>query len=71
MAKIRVLATRLGTEYELVPRIAYAAQVFEDSNDIDAVWTCIHEHKTAVDAQLCGVEFVTDRGLNRGQRGAA
>ena len=71
MAKIRVLATRLGIEYELLPRTVYTAQVFEDENDAEAVWTCIHEHKTAVEAQLCGVEFVTDRQLNRRERGAA
>ena len=71
MAKIRVLATRLGIEYELLPRVVYAAQVFEDVNNSEAVWTCIHEHRTAVEAQLCGVEFVTDRRLNKGDRGAA
>jgi hypothetical protein len=67
MAKIRVLATRLGTEYELLPRVVYAAQVFDDENAREAVWTCIHEHKSAVDAQMCGVRFVTDRP----RRGAA
>ena len=32
-----------------------------DDDDRVAVWTCIHEHKSAIDAQLCGVEFLTSR----------
>jgi len=71
MAKIRVLATKRGSEDELVPRTVYSAQVFEAENESEAVWTCIHEHKSAIDAQLCGIEFVTDRSLDRRHRGAA
>lgn len=55
MAKIRVLVAKLGIEHELVPRTVYTAQVFGEGNDDEPVWTCIHEHKTAIDAQLCGV----------------
>ena len=71
MAKIRILATKLGIEYELVPRVIYTAEVYEDGNDSEPVWTCIHEHKNALDAQLCGVEFLTDRPAGRRRRGAA
>lgn len=71
MAKILVLATKLGTEYELIPRVVYSAQVFDDENSSEAVWTCIHEHRTAAEAQMCGVEFLTDRPLHRRRRGAA
>lgn len=71
MSKIRVLATKLGIEYELVPRTVYTAQVFADGNDGEAVWTCVHQHKSAIDAQMCGVEFVTERSVDRRHRGAA
>lgn len=69
MARVRVLATDLSGESEPVPRIVYAAQVFEDLNEAEPVWVCIHEHNTTVAAQLCGVQFLTDRLLGRRRRG--
>ena len=71
MSKIRVLATKLGSEDELLPRLTYTAEVFDDGNDSEPVWTCVHEHKTPIAAQLCGVEFLTDRPVNRRHKGAA
>lgn len=69
MARVQVLAATPHDEGGAAPRIFYAAQIFEDNNDTLPVWTCIHEHRTTVAAQLCGVQFITDRLLGRRKRG--
>lgn len=67
MARVQVLAATPAVDGDAAPRIFYTAQIFED-NDAEPVWTCIHEHSTTVAAQLCGVQFITDRLLGRGRR---
>ena len=69
MARVQVLATTpTEEEPEATPRIFYVAQIFEDNHDAEPVWSCIHEHKTTMAAQLCGVQFLTDRLLGRRKR---
>jgi len=71
MARVRVLAWKLGIDRVQVPRLAYSAQIYEDADDDTPVWTCIHEHRTPVDAQLCGIQFLTDRAVGHPKRGVA
>jgi hypothetical protein len=73
MARVRVLAERSSGDLGAVPRPHFSAQIFEDRNDREPVWTCTHDHGSAIDAQLCGVQFLTDRltGRRRPAKGAA
>ena len=68
MARVRVEAAIPTNTEASVPRVFYTAQIFEDDNDTEPVWTCIHEHGTTVAAQLCGVQFITDRVLGHRRR---
>ena len=68
MARVRVLTTDRSDKSVPVHRATYTAQVFEDFNESEPVWVCIHEHKTHMAAQMCGVQFLTDRLLGRRKR---
>lgn len=68
MARVQVLAATPTDGGDAMRGIFYAAQIFEDNDDAEPVWTCIHEHRTTVSAQLCGVQFLTDRLLGRARR---
>jgi len=71
MAIVRILATRIPPDGKQPPNMVYRAQIFENADDDDASWTCIHEHRAAAQAQLCGIGFLTDRRAIRHNRGAA
>lgn len=68
MARVKVLAARVSGEKIGVPNFVYTAQIFEDLNDAEPIWVCVHEHRTTMAAQLCGVQFLTDRLLVRRRR---
>ncbi len=65
MARVRVLAWRLGNERAPIPRLAYSAQIYEDGSDVEPVWTCIHDHRTPIEAQACGLQCLADRTYRR------
>ena len=71
MARVRVLAVRMGGDGSQSARLSYSAQIYDDGNDAEPVWTCIHDHRTPIEAQLCGVQFITDQPTFRRQSGAA
>jgi hypothetical protein len=73
MARVRVLAERPAFLIAMDPRPKFSAQVYEDFNESKPVWTCTHSHGSAIDAQLCGVQYLTDRvvGWRRSRPGAA
>ena len=65
MARVKVLAVRLGSDRAPVGRIAYTAQVYVDDYATDPLWLCSHDHNTPVEAQTCGVQYLTDRLVGR------
>lgn len=58
MPTVRVLATRIGSPWTPVPRIAYRAQMYGEPGSGPPAWTCPHDHATPVEAQGCGVEYL-------------
>jgi hypothetical protein len=46
----------------------FKAQLYDDYNDVRPVWTCSHNHTTALEAQLCGVRHLSDQLEDGGRR---
>jgi hypothetical protein len=70
MARVRVLAAKVGSDRVPVPRLVYTAQLYEDDK-ADPLWTCIHGHPSPIDAQACGVQHLNDLLYMRRRTGAA
>ncbi len=71
MAIVRILATKIPSEGPQPWDVAYRAQIFERADDGAASWVCSHQHHSAARAQLCGVEFLTERRSMTRKRGVA
>jgi hypothetical protein len=73
MARVRVLAERPAAAVDTDPRRTFTALVYEDYDEARPVWSCRHRHGSALEAQLCGVRYLTDRlvGRRRPKPGAA
>ena len=56
---MRVSALKLGDDRLPVPRIAYRAQVYSVAGD-ELLWSCAHEHRSPIDAQTCGIQYLSD-----------
>jgi hypothetical protein len=68
VARVRVLARKpLRGGQAAEQTAAYCAEIYEDFYALEPIWTCRHDHRSAVEAQLCGVRFLTDT-LVKGRR---
>ena len=68
VARVRVLAIRAaGSDRAQAHRPTYTAQILEEGNDVEPVWTCIHGHPTPIAAHACGLEHLANR-LTRARR---
>jgi hypothetical protein len=58
MPRVLVLAAKSRDVLDLDPKAMFRAQIFDDDS-ARALWTCTHDHATAVEAQMCGVHHLT------------